>query len=174
MEIVEHLQSVPGFQCCDAQTIKLIAEQGETRAYKPGESIIREGESGQDLHFLLEGKVRVSKKSGDKDLLLVELSPGNFFGEVGVVSFNPSPSMATVVALEPVQTFVLTRDAADRILHAHPESAAMLFRVLGVILSEKLRKLDQAFVDLCSRENESVRTSELQRLQEKLYKEWGL
>ena len=173
MDVLACLHRVPGFHHCDESTLAALVERGRVREYAPGDIIVREGDESRELYFLLSGRVRVTKKVGPESLTLVELGDGDFFGEVAAVSFEPRPAMASVTAVTPVSTLVITRETMAAMAEEHPAGAAMIYRILATILSDKLRTLDQAFVEMCVSRNEPERYSELRRLQERLYQEWG-
>lgn len=74
------------------------------RALKPrrapaGSVICRKGQPGNEMFFILEGRVQVVSAPP------VELGPGDYFGEMALVSGEPR--FATVVAAAPVSLLVL-------------------------------------------------------------------
>src|ERR671922_1063228 len=80
------------------------------RRFARGEVIFHEGDPGDTLHLIARGRVavRVTTPLGDTATLAV-LGPGDFFGELALLS--ESPRTATVTALEKTETMALHRDA---------------------------------------------------------------
>ena len=68
------------------------------RSVEAGEVVIREGDPGEALYVIQEGRVKVEKRAGDKTVTLTELGPGTAFGEMSLL--EPSPTSATVTAME--------------------------------------------------------------------------
>ena len=74
------------------------------RQFLPGEAIIREGDIGEELFLISEGEVEVNRTGRE----VARLGPGDFFGELALMSGNPRN--ATITALKPVETYVLGAD----------------------------------------------------------------
>ncbi|HOW44761.1 MAG TPA: mechanosensitive ion channel family protein [Candidatus Aminicenantes bacterium] len=64
----------------------------EQRVYGAGETVIREGEAGDHFHHIHSGAARVLKEGQ----VVARLGPGDFFGEISLVTGDPTN--ATVVA----------------------------------------------------------------------------
>jgi putative ABC transport system ATP-binding protein len=67
----------------------------------PGEPVVREGDVGHELFLVSEGEVRVERAGHE----IARLGPGEFFGELALMSGDPRN--ATVIADDPVETYVL-------------------------------------------------------------------
>jgi eukaryotic-like serine/threonine-protein kinase len=89
-----------------------------TRRYAPGETIISEGESGDEAFIITAGECDVFKGSGDEPTLLRRMGAGDAFGELSVLSERPRS--ATVVAVTPVTVRVVTTSALKRELARNP------------------------------------------------------
>jgi CRP-like cAMP-binding protein len=74
------------------------------RHFEPGEVIIREGEAGEELFLISEGEVEVLRDDHE----VARLGPAEFFGEGALITGQPRN--ATVVATEPLDAYVVTRD----------------------------------------------------------------
>ncbi|MFQ3619370.1 MAG: Crp/Fnr family transcriptional regulator [Spirochaetales bacterium] len=48
--------------------------------------IFHEGDEGKEMYIIQDGKVKISKSAGDKDLVLAILGKGDFFGEMAIVT----------------------------------------------------------------------------------------
>jgi CRP-like cAMP-binding protein len=99
------------------------------RSFRRGEPVFHEGDSGSTLHLVDKGRVaiRVTTPMGEVATLRIH-GPGDYFGELAVVA--PGPRMASVVALEPVETLALQKDEFDRLRKTHPGVDAMLIESL--------------------------------------------
>jgi putative ABC transport system ATP-binding protein len=107
MRVAEFLKSVEPFSALNPADLSRIAETATLRHYEPGEVIIREGDIGDQLFLISEGQVEVMRH----DLEVARLGPADFFGEVAVLSGQPRN--ATVIAVEPVDAYVVDKEELD-------------------------------------------------------------
>jgi CRP-like cAMP-binding protein len=99
------------------------------RRFARNEVIFHEGDPGETLHLVDKGHVaiRVTTPLGDVATVRV-LRPGDFFGELAVIS--PAPRNATAVALDPTETLVVHRDEFQQLLDEQPSVQAVLVEAL--------------------------------------------
>jgi hypothetical protein len=117
------------------QAVERIVTEAE---YVKGEVIMREGEPGDELFLLVEGRVDVLKNAGTPDEVHFNtLGPGAYFGEMAVL--DGSPRSATIVAASEVRVVVLAGSRLREIVHDMPEIAFDVFRVLA----ERLRSAEE-------------------------------
>jgi CRP-like cAMP-binding protein len=86
-----------------------------------GTVVIREGDAGQGLFVVLSGEVEVSKRQagGGGDLSLARLRAGDVFGEMSLLSNQPTS--ATVTAARPSTILFLAREYFQRLVQALPQ-----------------------------------------------------
>jgi hypothetical protein len=95
--------------------------------FAPAEVIVREGEPGTSLFLIENGSVEVhTVDPKGRPLVLAELGPGEFFGEVAVLTGRPRT--ATILAKEAVTVIEITREQLEGIVVAHPEVREVLER----------------------------------------------
>ena len=100
------LRRVPLFVSVSDEELDNIANHLKQERFPAGEVIIREGDAGDKFYILERGKASVWRI--DDDLVerkIAEKGPGQFFGEVALVS--DAPRNATVRADTPISTLVL-------------------------------------------------------------------
>jgi CRP-like cAMP-binding protein len=107
------------------------------------EVVFREGDVGDSVHLLAKGTVavRVSTPGGDVVTLEV-LRTGDAFGEQALV--GDETRSATVVALEPSETLLLTRADFETLLAEQPTIARLLVAMLDTRLRATSRYLLEA------------------------------
>jgi CRP-like cAMP-binding protein len=127
-EKVEWIRHVPLFSQCSRRELTQIAGIADEIDLRKDKILIREGERGREFFVLLEGSAEVTK-DGRK---INTLGPGDFFGEIALVS--NSPRTATVTATSPIHTLVITDRAFRRLLDDVPE----IQRKVLVALAERL------------------------------------
>lgn len=108
-----------------------------------GEVLFHEGDSGDRLYVVTEGKVKLGRTSSDgRENLLAILGPGQMFGELSL--FDPGPRSATVTAVTECTIQSLSHDELGRWLDGRPEVA----RGLLTQLAGRLRRANDVVADL--------------------------
>lgn len=79
----------------------------ERRYVQCGETILVEGEMGNNAYLIQSGQVEVFSKSNDREIILGQMGPGQIFGEMALV-FD-APRSASVRATEHCNLIVVTR-----------------------------------------------------------------
>ena len=102
---------------------RLSAALGESRAV-PGEAVIRQGDDGDVVYVIQEGRASVSR-DGD---VLRELGPADVFGELALIL--DVPRTATVTAIEPLVLRTLGREAFLAAVTGNQLSADELRRIV--------------------------------------------
>lgn len=106
-------------------------------AYAPGEVIIREGEANDRIHFVLEGRVEVSKAGRP----LLEIAEGETFGEMELL--DVMPAAATIKALAPTIVATISNRAIRDIFDTDTRIFAFIIMNLARDLSRRLRRMDE-------------------------------
>ncbi len=119
------LARVPVFSSLPPALLEPILASGAERRYERGEAIVREGEAGDELFVILEGKVRVERGSRVVEVL----EEGDFFGEVAVL--DGGLRSADVIADDSVRCLTVSRDVLRRVLESEPRAAWAMLEVLA-------------------------------------------
>ncbi|MDM8541092.1 cyclic nucleotide-binding domain-containing protein [Desulfococcaceae bacterium HSG9] len=131
----------PLFQNLKRWQIKKVVLLGKIMCAGKGDALIRQGDQGQSMYLLLEGRVRVEVGDGPADAskqVLYHFNPGEVFGEIALV--NPGPRTADIIATEDVSYLEFDWDGIERIFRVFPPIAARLYRNLALILGQRLRE----------------------------------
>ena len=96
---------------------RLLARRAEEIGADEGAELIREGEPARQFFLILSGSARVTRNRR----LVRELGPGDFFGEIGILS--KSQRTATVTATSPMELIVLADAALRSIAREEPSVA---------------------------------------------------
>jgi CRP-like cAMP-binding protein len=107
------------------------------RTYQDGEVIVRQGEVGDCMFVIQEGKVEVVAEMGDCEVRLAVREEGDFFGEMAI--FERDVRSATVRALGEVR--VLTVDKKNFLRRIH-EDPSLAFRLVET-MSGRIRDLSE-------------------------------
>ena len=82
------LARMPLFRPLNDREILRVLQVTDVNVYKPGGTIITEGEKGEELFIVLSGKATVMRG----DAALATLKPGDHFGEMALVRSQPGCS----------------------------------------------------------------------------------
>jgi len=160
------LREVPLFSEMDEQEVAGIRDIMEVMKFKASQVIIREGETGNLFYVITEGHVDVIIRDADgSDVVLHEAGPGDFFGELSMLTNEPRS--ARIRAVEDVTTLVLERDEFFEFLRKHTHAAIDVLVELG----GRLRDNDRILRSMVSRnvnEMEEERMTLGQRVADKV------
>jgi len=119
---------------------EIIALQGviQSRHFKKGEFIFREGERSETLYILHRGVAKVSKFSDTgKEQVIRFLYPGDFFGQFSLLQERTHYANAEV--LEPASICLIHKTDFKNLLEKNP---AMTYRFL-LAISDRLYQADE-------------------------------
>jgi serine/threonine protein phosphatase PrpC len=131
---VEVLKRMPLFKHLGYKEVMRLLNVTEVKSYAAGESIIKEGNEGEDLFIILSGKVRLHKS----EAFITHLERGAHFGEMALV--DRSPRSASATAEESSRALVLHRPDFYEIIRKEPVLATKLLWSFVQVLTERLRK----------------------------------
>jgi CRP/FNR family cyclic AMP-dependent transcriptional regulator len=130
---------------------RIAAIAGE-ETHELGSVVFNEGELGDKLYFILEGKVRISRNlSGMGEEALAVLGPGDAFGEMSLIDDTPRSADAHVH--ERCRLLVITREAFEDLLFIHKDLAYEILWNFIKVLSQRLRETNDkmAFMSMTGR-----------------------
>jgi len=107
------------------------------KTYNGGETIVRQGEVGDCMYAIQQGRVEVVQEVQGKEVPLAVRGEGDFFGEMAI--FEREVRMATVRAVGDVR--VLTVDKRN-LLRRIQEDPSLAFRMLET-MSRRIRELSE-------------------------------
>ena len=134
VEKVLFLKSIDLFRALPSEELAQIAEIAEEQPLAAGDPVFGEGEPGDALYLIVEGRVKVHK--GDKQL--VQLAVRDVFGEMAVL--DSEPRSASVTVIEDAVVLKIGRDDFRDILSERPEIAMGVMKVLTRRLRETSKK----------------------------------
>ncbi|HEV7935660.1 MAG TPA: Crp/Fnr family transcriptional regulator [Actinomadura sp.] len=140
---IDVLSRAPLFEALDDQGAKALrANVGEVRLAR-GQTLFNEGETGDRLYVVLDGKIKLTRTAPDgRENLLSVLGPSEMFGELSL--FDPRPRTASAIAVTECRLAGLGHDDLRPWLTGHPEVAVHLLRALA----QRLRKTNDVMADL--------------------------
>jgi CRP/FNR family transcriptional regulator, cyclic AMP receptor protein len=104
------------------------------KEFPKGTVLFREGETGKEMFVLQSGRVVITKTVRDTDKTLAVLGPGEFFGEMALISNKPRN--ATAVVEEPARLLVIDPKTFEGMIRGNSEIAVRMIRKLAERLGE--------------------------------------
>ncbi|MGQ0507329.1 MAG: cyclic nucleotide-binding domain-containing protein [Myxococcaceae bacterium] len=133
VEKVLFLKSIDLFSQIPGEDLAQVALISSVENRDTGDDIFAEGETGDALYLVLEGKVRIHRQ----DRVIAELGERECFGEMALL--DTEPRSATVTALAPTQLLKISRDDFEGILTEKPEIGMGIIKVLTRRLRNAIR-----------------------------------
>jgi CRP-like cAMP-binding protein len=126
----------------DAAAASLRASMDAVKIAK-GSILFKEGDDGEHLYIIIDGKLKLGTSSGDgRENLLSILGPGEMFGELSL--FDPGPRTSTATAVTDAKLLSLSHEKVIPWLRENPEVSLQLL----TRLSQRLRRTNEAVGDL--------------------------
>jgi ATP/ADP translocase len=130
------LRGIEIFEALSVSELAAVASVTEEIICRPGDIIIKEGETGENMYLVIKGEVSVIKNQGKKDEIeLDRISSGDYFGEMAL--FEDILRSATIRAEQESHLLVLHKQEFKEIVREYPQIALNICKVL----SGRIRKL---------------------------------
>ncbi|MGB2968430.1 MAG: Crp/Fnr family transcriptional regulator, partial [Candidatus Nanopelagicales bacterium] len=137
------LARAPMFSALDAEAAVALRSSMDTVNLSKGQILFHEGDRGERLYIITDGKMKLGHTSTDgRESLLAVLGPGELLGELSL--FDPGPRTATATALTDVSLMALAHVALRPWLTGRPEVAEALLAALA----RRLRRTNEQMADL--------------------------
>ncbi len=137
------MRRAPLFSALDDESAELLLAQMLSTRLERGDVLFREGEQGDSLYVIGEGKVKLGRTSADgRENLIAILGPGEMFGELSL--FDPGSRTMTATAVAETQLMGLSNDSLTSLLSGRPEVS----KALLAALAKRLRRTNEHLADL--------------------------
>lgn len=119
----------------------------ERQDYSDGQTVFAEGDPGDSMYFIVQGRVRIEKRArttGGLTKTLTVLSAGDYFGEMAL--FDHKPRSASAVAAGSTRILRLSQHSLDQV---QQESNVVVQSVLLAMLrtsGDRIRRLSTQLV----------------------------
>ena len=127
-------------QMNDAQLDRL-AEFLEVQKVSQRSVLVRQGDAGDGVYFVLQGELRARVAIGDRETILATFGPGEFFGDLSL--FDRGPRSADVVANVDSVVLRMSDVAFDRLTRETPALAAPFLQAMARTLAARIRADNQ-------------------------------
>jgi CRP-like cAMP-binding protein len=135
------LRMLEVFRAFSVAEIEALASQMTWRALQTGQMLFREGEVGNEMYFVLSGRLLISKTvARNVDKVLTRMGPGDFFGEMNL--FGGLQRSASVQAETDTELLVLDRNTLTAVVEHNPQAGLAFFTALVREFSQRLSATD--------------------------------
>jgi CRP-like cAMP-binding protein len=126
--------------------INFLASLSKEQKLAGGETIFREGDAGEAMYVVHDGRVMISKFiPGAGEEALAFLERGDYFGEMALIDNQPRSADAKADAGGAV-VLAIPREVVEGILDIRKVSSLRLLKLLCSLVARRLRELDEKIV----------------------------
>jgi len=115
-----------------------------------GRVLFKEGDPGNTMYIIQKGRVKITKRIGDVDKILMVLQKGDFFGEMSIVT--QAPRTATATAIDTCELLCFNRQGLLSMISKNSSIAMNIIEKLCL----RLEKTDNQIRDLTKRDMKSL------------------
>ena len=135
------LQDMPVFGGTSEDTLRLLLSLAPIVEVKRGDYFFRQGEPGESMFVLEQGRVAVLKGWNGHNYLLRKLSDGDCFGEMALMDLHPRS--ASVIALDLCRAIEVDTRALQAVHQHNLEQFALIQMNMGREVSRRLRDANE-------------------------------
>ncbi len=126
------------------QTLDALAAACVPCRAKKGALVVKEGTPGREMYLIARGGVEVVKAAGSREeVVLAELSAGEFFGEMCIIECRRRS--ASIRALKPSLLYSLESGDLLHVFQQWPDQYGILIYNIARDLCRRLRTMDDVF-----------------------------
>jgi CRP-like cAMP-binding protein len=133
--------------------VRLLSHFMQLYRASPGQEVLREGDPGDFMLIVVEGRLEVFKQDRwNAPRLIAVIDEGKTAGEMSMI--DGEPRFATCVAADSAVIATLSREALARIVLEQPILGAKILMELVLMLSQRLRSTSQRLVSYLDKQRE--------------------
>ena len=143
---MDNLCNIPLFSSLDPEKGAQLAKECIWKEYEANELVIDIDEETSDVRFVISGLVRIiSRLSIGKEVILGEMGPGDFFGELAAI--DGETRSANVTTLYKSKLCIIPRNTFLKLITLSPEINLDVMKVLTQrIRTLNMRLAEQSFL----------------------------
>ena len=123
------------------ESLRIVAAELVPEFFPAGDLVFRKYDQGEQMYIIQQGSIGISIEDHPRgDQFIALLSPGDCFGEMGMLDDQPRSASAHVI--EDSQLLILEKGRLIALLSRYPELALGILRSLSLRLRESNARLD--------------------------------
>lgn len=140
---IDVLRRAPLFASLDDQAFAALTEELTEVELSRGSALFHEGDPGDQLYFIVSGKIKLGRTAPDgRESLVAIMGPGELFGEMAL--FDPSPRSTSATAVSETRLAGLKHENLKKVIERSPDVSAQLLQALA----RRLRRTNENLADL--------------------------
>ena len=140
---IDVLRRAPLFASLDDQAFAALTEELTEVDLSRGSTLFHEGDPGDQLYFIISGKIKLGRTAPDgRESLVAIMGPGELFGEMAL--FDPSPRSTSATAVSETRLAGLKHENLKKVIERSPDVSAQLLQALA----RRLRRTNESLADL--------------------------
>jgi SulP family sulfate permease len=122
----------------------------EERRFGAGSTIFEQGDPGDALYILMDGKVDVilHHAATGRRIRVNTMTRGAVFGEMAIL--DPQPRSASIIAMEDTTCYRITAPQLESLNEEHPALGLRVMKYLCLLFTTRLRMANLAIIELDS------------------------
>ena len=140
--VLDLLKQVPLFADLSDDDLNWLLESAETVSLAAGSLLMQEGDPGDALYVLLDGEVKVTKRSGQQEVVLAVRGSGEMIGEMSLL--ERVPRSASVYAGRDSRLLKIGQDVFKQLVSIRPSAALAALRTVTARLRNTQAMLQQS------------------------------
>lgn len=137
------LRRAPLFASLNDEAFAALTEEITEVDLSRGSALFYEGDPGDQLYFIVSGKIKLGRTASDgRENLVAIMGPGEIFGEMAL--FDPSPRSTSATAVSEARLAGLKHENLRKVITRSPEVSAQLLQALA----RRLRRTNENLADL--------------------------
>lgn len=145
-KIFSAFKQFPLFKDLPDEVLVVFFIAAQEEIYRSGQTIMKEGDHGQELYIIGDGSVDVwINYEQPEKTKITQLRKNDFFGEMCVI--EPSLRSATIVASETTLLYSLKSANLNKVYQVWPNQQSTIMANLARELSHRVQKLDPSYLD---------------------------
>ncbi|MDP8958553.1 MAG: cyclic nucleotide-binding domain-containing protein [Actinomycetota bacterium] len=141
MSLPDFLGKLPYFSGLDPDELQRLCEAAERISLPAGELLLEEGSPSEAMYVVLEGRFEVTRRSGDRHVVLGTVTAGEVLGEMSLL--DDTARSASAQALVDSQVAEISRSAFQQLLD-NPTSVLAMLRTVTFRLRSSEAALRQS------------------------------
>jgi len=152
MSVAQLVKGCPLFHEIYDEEIEEIIKDCFVASFKPGDLIIKQGDTSSDICVILTGEAEVVVHKGASKFSIVKLGRGDLFGEL--VLINETQRTADIVAIEDTDILVMTYENFFSHFSTKPQVFALMILNVTRLITKRLKASNLKIEELSQQLNQ--------------------
>jgi small-conductance mechanosensitive channel len=136
------LRQIPLVAELSDDVVTQLAAAARSLWFTRGETVVRQGDEGDEMFLILTGEVSVTVQEGDgREVEMRHLKAGQFFGEMSLLT--GARRSATVRAVQDCELLVLAKNRFGPVLEKNADLVAAIQRALEARQADQAKRLEE-------------------------------